>query len=226
MQYDWLLFDADSTLFDYQAGARCALEATFREKDQPFGLATLARFHRINDHFWKKFEQGLVDMEGLKTQRFTALLNELGLPGDPCTWNERYMDHLSEQAILIDGAEELVRTLSRSYRMAILTNGVSRVQRGRLGRSSIEACFDALVISEEVGATKPNRAYFEAAFRMIGNPPRERALMIGDSLSSDVRGAVDFGVAICWYNPQGVPPDPDLTVTYEIRTLSELHSIL
>ena len=127
---------------------------------------------------------------------------------------------------MIEGAQEVLDALRAKYRFAILTNGLQSVQRNRLAHSAIKNDIVALVISEEIGFAKPERGFFDAAFARIGNPPKERALMIGDSLSSDIQGASDYGIDSCWYNPdrQARPASP--AITYEITHLRELIALL
>jgi 2-haloacid dehalogenase len=137
-----------------------------------------------------------------------------------------YLQHLGMQAQLVDGALEVVRTLATSHRLAIITNGLTEVQRPRLAASAIREHVAALVISEEVGAAKPHRAIFDAAFARIGMPETSGVLMIGDSLSSDIAGGIGYGLDTCWYNPHGLPGRDDLVPTYEVRHLGELPPLL
>jgi HAD superfamily hydrolase (TIGR01549 family) len=127
---------------------------------------------------------------------------------------------------LVDGAEAVLKALRPRYQMAILTNGLKTVQRSRMARSVIRNYIDDVIISEEVGAAKPEAAFFDIAFEHLGQPAKTSALMIGDSLSSDMRGASRYGLDTCWYNPKRQPPPPDLALTYEISALGELEALL
>ncbi|MBU0596271.1 HAD-IA family hydrolase, partial [Candidatus Bipolaricaulota bacterium] len=127
---------------------------------------------------------------------------------------------------LIEGAERLVSSLAGRARLALITNGFAAVQRSRFARSTLTPFFEAVVISEEVGAAKPDPAIFDEAFRQMGNPAKDEVLMIGDSLTADIRGGIDYGIDTCWFNPHGGETPTDLEVTYDIRALDELLAIV
>ena len=224
--YTWLLFDADGTLFDYDKAEACALMAAFGDFGRTFTPAVLQAYRSINDSYWKKFERREVSISELTARRFADLFETLGLIGDPVAFNESYLNQLSRQTHLVPGADKVIPALARDYRLAILTNGVARVQRTRLKASPIGKYFKTLVISEDVGASKPSREYFDAAFTLLGNPRKDRVLMIGDSLSSDILGAIGYGIPACWYNPAGTALSPGMRVEAEIRNLEELLEIL
>jgi 2-haloacid dehalogenase len=159
-------------------------------------------------------------------RRFELLLEALQLAGSADDLNVAYVEQLGLCTDLIDGAYDVLQTLSKSSRIAIVTNGLEAVQRSRLMRSTIHPFIAELVISEEVGAAKPHPAFFDAAFARAGNPPRSEVLIIGDSLSSDIQGGVDYGIDTCWYNPTGEAASEGLSLNYEIRHLQELLTIL
>ena len=106
--------------------------------------------------------------------------------------------------------------------LALISNGLSEVKRPQIERFGFDRIFDAIVISAEVGAAKPSREIFDIAFDLLGKPPKESALMVGDSLTSDIKGGADYGIATCWYNPNGEVAGPDDRITHEIASLKEL----
>jgi 2-haloacid dehalogenase len=126
----------------------------------------------------------------------------------------------------MDGAYEVLEKLHGRCRIAVVTNGLEAVQRSRMSHSTIRPFITQLIISEEVGAAKPQAAYFDAAFARTGHPPKHDVLIIGDSLTSDMQGGVDYGIDTCWYNPAGEPRPESLPITYEIRNLHELLDIV
>ena len=224
--YTWLLFDADDTLFDYDQAEGVSLSGAFAQFGVPYSPEALPLYRRINDQMWEAFERGQITQAALATRRFEILFETLGLPAPPPTFSAAYLEHLGRCAFLIDGAEAVLRALQPRYRLAILTNGLKAVQRSRLERSAIRDCFTEVIISEEVGAAKPDAAFFDLAFERLGWPAKTEALMIGDSLTSDMRGASRYGLDTCWYNPTRQPPPADIALTYEIAALEELIALL
>ncbi len=225
-RYRWLLFDADDTLFDYGAAEAAALREAFELHGIPYGAEHLARYQRINLQAWRELEEGRITQAVLRTRRFEHLFATLGVTADAPAFAETYVDRMAAQAQLVDGALEVVRALAATHRLAIITNGLADVQRRRLAASPVRAHVAELVISDEVGAAKPHRAIFDAAFARIGMPSTSEVLMIGDSLSSDIAGGTSYGLDTCWYNPLGLPGRADLVPTYEVRHLLELPLLL
>ncbi len=226
MKYAWLLRDADGTLFDFDKAETDALAETFAEAGLPLTPDHAERYRQFNQQVWREFERGETTAEGLRTRRFRLLFDAIGLTADLTAISERYLYHLSNQPHLIDGALEVVVELCRRCRLAVLTNGLKAVQRPRMMRSAIQTYISELIVSEEVGAAKPGAAIFDAAFARMGQPARSEVLMIGDSLTSDVRGGFDYGIDTCWYNPIGLPLQGPATPTYEIHRLDELLTIV
>ncbi len=236
--YRWLLFDADNTLFDYDGAWVAALRDTFEELGLPFRPRYLAVYQRINHGVWQAFEAGAISSVAMRTRRFELLFNEIEAEAgevdgarevrevDAQEFSTRYLHHLATQSGLVEDALTVVRALHARYRLAIITNGFADVQRPRLAGSAIRDHISAIVISEEVGAAKPNRAIFDVAFDRMGEPRRDEVLMIGDSLTSDIAGGRGYGIDTCWYNPAALAADGAITSTYEIRRLPELLDLL
>lgn len=225
-RYRWLLFDADGTLFDYDQAEAGALARTFARFGLPLAPDTIAAYRAINHQLWQALEQGKVTPEALRTRRFELLFGATGIDADVERFSAAYLENLAEAAELVDGALEMLTELHGRYRLAIITNGLRSVQRGRLGRSAIRDLIDVLVISEEVGSAKPESGIFDAAFAAMGAPVRADVLMIGDSLTSDMRGACDYGIDACWYNPARRPRPNGLPIRYEIGRLKDLNELL
>lgn len=225
MKYQAALFDADDTLFDFPVCERLALERLFRELDivDPEGAD---RYHWINERCWKALERGEMSREELKVGRFRELLKPYGRAFDIPDVAFRYEMALSEQAQLLPGALEAVKRVAERMPVAIVTNGIARVQRGRMAISPLTPYVSALMISEEVGASKPDPKMIFAALEALGGVPAERALLIGDSLSSDMTAAARAGVDACWVNPDGVKNDRGIPVRYEVRSVLEAVPII
>jgi 2-haloacid dehalogenase len=224
-KYRWILFDADGTLFDYDRAEATALEETFRQFGCPFEPEYVGAYRQINSQIWRAFEQGRITQERLRTRRFEQLFQVAGANLDPALFSATYLELLAAQTELLDGAEAIVRALYGRVDLALITNGLMDVQRPRLARSALNGYFGAVIISEEVGSAKPHPEIFETAFARMGHPRKEAVLMVGDSLSSDIRGGLAYGLDTCWYNPAGQPHPVDLAITYEISRLDELLEI-
>jgi len=225
-KYTWLLFDADDTLFDYGQAEAGALRLTFEQLGVRFDPAYLPVYQRINRQIWQDFEQGKISAEALRTKRFELLFGAIGVSMDAERFSAAYLPNLATQSELTEGALEVVRALHSKYQLAIITNGLRDVQRPRLAQSAIRDYVADIVISEEVGAVKPERAIFDAAFQRMGQPGKDEVLLIGDSLTSDIAGGINYGLDTCWFNPEGKARRDGLVITYEIHRLIELLEIL
>ncbi len=226
MKYQWLFIDADDTLFDYQAAEKQALEQVFFDFGLGFSPACLECYQQINQRLWHEFELGHVTAGRLQIQRFEELRQSLNLAFDAGKISDAYLVALSHGTELLDGALETVLTLAERYQLALITNGLTKVQKPRLAGSKMANIFRAVIISEEIGVAKPDPAYFGHALGQAGWPDRSEVLVIGDSLNSDMRGAAQSGLDACWYNPQKKTLPPDLTVRFEIQHLSQLLTFL
>ena len=224
MTYTWFLFDADGTLFDYDKSEPVALADTFAQFGYAFDAMYLDAYRTINGQLWRDFELGTIEQERIKVLRFERLLAAIGLASalDAAEFSVRYLENLGNCTHLIDGAERLIAALRDSVRLALITNGLQAVQRSRLAQSSIGDAFEVIVISEEVGHSKPHSGIFDVAFARMGHPSKDEVLIIGDSLTSDIKGGSDYGIDTCWYNPAGASRPMDVLITYEIHALDEL----
>jgi 2-haloacid dehalogenase len=228
--YTWLLFDADGTLFDFDSAEAQALQLTLNEASDHLGPQDLAAyrmvFKRINGDLWRLFEDGGISQDTLKVARFAKLVDETGLSGDPQAMSAMYLANLALNSDLLPGAESVLETLSGHFQMAIITNGLKAVQLSRFGRATITSHFAAVIISEEVGAAKPDPRIFDVAFDEMDQPKREEVLIIGDSLTSDIAGGINYGIDTCWYNPQGRPRPAGMVIHYEVQNLFQLPKLL
>jgi 2-haloacid dehalogenase len=226
MKYRWLLFDADGTLFDYDRAEAMALAATFEQFGYPFNEELLSEYRHINGGLWQDFEKGAISQKKLKTERFKQLCQFLGLELDPSSLSQLYLKNLGQGTFLIDGATETVKKLTNHFKLAIITNGLKDVQNPRIADSSLQKYFPVIIISEEVGAAKPDKKIFDIAFQMMGDPIKEEVLLIGDSLTSDIAGAMNYGIDSCWFNPDRQRRPSGLIIQHEINKLSDLLDLL
>lgn len=226
MKYDWIFFDADGTLFDYDAAEAAALEGAFEACGLPYESEIRPLYSEINAGIWRDFELGRIGQKELKTARFDRLFDAVGLTADSTEFSRHYLAILGAQTSLLDGAESLVASLAVNVRMLLITNGLAEVQVPRFAASSIRDCFAEIVISGEIGLAKPDPAIFDFAFDRIDRPARDRVLMIGDNLGSDILGGANYGLDTCWFNPAGVANGHGVEPTYEIRELHEILDLL
>ena len=225
MPYDIVLLDADATLFDYQKTEYAALRSTCEAFSIPFGEALLARYHVINDALWKAFERGETTQEQLRVERFQQLFSGQGISVDCAAFNRRYVQGLGEGTYLLDGALELCRLLhTKGLPLYIVTNGTVDTQKRRLAHSEIAPYITAMFISQEVGFQKPRREFFERVFAQIGNPDPDRIILLGDSLTSDMRGGRNAGIATCWFAPEEA--EDTVGCDYRISRLMDFPAIV
>ncbi len=226
MPYPYLLFDADNTLFDFDQAERNAHLLLCRAHGLAFSEEGYQLYHKCNADLWRDFDRGLCTKEYLLVERFRRYLAITGERADPEALNRDHLRALGEGAMLLPGAEELCRVLSRDHRLYLLTNAVASVQKTRFANSAIAPYFQGVFISEEVGVGKPDSAYFDYVFHAVPGLARDNALVIGDSLTSDIQGANNAGLPCCWFNPKGQPRPQGLRIDYEIRALEELYAIV
>ncbi|MBQ8397315.1 MAG: YjjG family noncanonical pyrimidine nucleotidase [Clostridia bacterium] len=224
--YTWLLFDADGTLLDFEKAERCALCEALAAHGVEATEEVITTYSAINDAIWKKIETGEFDRANLNRVRFSQLAERFGFTYDADQLGRDYFASMATQGHLIDGALALCQALKSRYSLAIITNGTASVQHGRLDGTPLLACMEGHFISQEVGAEKPSPAFFDAVEAAIPGFDRARALVIGDSLSSDIAGGIAAGIDTCWYNPAGKPAPADRTPTYTVANYDELRALL
>ena len=226
MNYPYLLLDADNTLFDFDRANRIAFQEVCQRCDIPDSDSLFLQYEQINNSLWAAFDRGECSKDFLVVERFRRFLDAIGLKRDPALCNDIHLHSLGQSTLLLPYAEEVCRTLSQEHRLYIVTNAVASVQRSRLSCSAVAPYITAAYISEEAGASKPSRAYFDYVFSQIPGISRENCLLVGDSLSSDIQGANNAGLPCCWYNPHGAARPDALRIDYEIRDLRQLYDIV
>jgi len=225
-KYQTLLFDVDDTLLDFKAAERTALHLLFEEQKIPLTDEITARYKTINQGLWKSFEEGKIDRDEVVNTRFSILFEEYGQEVDGSLFEQNYRRYLEEGDQLILGAFELIQNLQSEYDLYIVTNGVSKTQDKRLRNSGLHSFFKDIFVSEDTGYQKPMKEYFDYVFARISNFSVEKGLIIGDSLSADIKGGQLAGLDTCWFNPAKKPNHTGIVPTYEIQSLNELYQIL
>lgn len=223
MKYPYLLFDADDTLFDFQASSSRAFDTMCRMNGIPNTPDVYQLYHEINAVLWRAFDRGEVSKDYVTHERYIRFLKALELERDPNKCNRDYLSALGENVFPLPHAEEVCRELAkRGHYLYIITNAVASVQRSRLKRCSFGGLFQEAFISEDAGASKPNPAYYQYVRARLPEISPENTLIIGDSLATDIQGANNAGLPCCWFNPSGKAAPEDLTIHHEIRDLREL----
>lgn len=226
MRYETVLLDLDHTLFDSDRSEIAAFQRALETAGVPDCLHLLPRYQRINLDLWAAVERGEIEPAAVRTGRFERFIEAADIDADAARMADEFVAGLAASGDLYRGARELVERLSACVRLGLITNGFSEVQRARLERLGIAGHFDTITISAEVGAAKPAQRIFEAAFDGLGAPDKETALMVGDSLASDIRGGAAYGIATCWFNPDAKRNDGAQRPTHEIAALSELPDLI
>ena len=221
-----VFLDLDDTLLDFRRAERQAITRTLRHFQVEPTPEVLDRYHEINREQWELLEEGKLTRAQVLTRRFDLLFGELGRPCASQEVRDVYEVFLSQGHYFIPGAPELLEELSPRYDLYLASNGTAVVQAGRLESAGITRYFKGIFISEKMGANKPSPASFQACFDAIPGFDPAAAVMVGDSLTSDIRGARSVGLQSCWFNPQGLPPRPDIPADYTIRSLAELPPLL
>lgn len=224
--YSILLFDADNTLFNFDAGNRRAFSEVCRICHLPDTDELFHAYEAVNAEMWSAFDRGECTKDFLVVERFRLFLERAGLQADPVQCNKIHLSTLATNTVLLPHALEVCRTLAQTHSLYIVTNAVAAVQKARLAASDLRPYITDAFISEDAGASKPSVAYFDYVFSRIPGIARENCLLIGDSPSSDLQGANNYGIPCCWYNPRGLARPDGMRINYEIRDLPELLPIV
>ncbi len=221
-----VLFDLDDTLFDFHKAEKIALTKTLVH----FGIdpteETLALYSTINAAHWKRLELGEISREEVKVGRYRELFETIGVECDPVKATAYYESMLAIGHYFMPGAPELLEELYRKYRLYIVSNGTAKVQEGRIGSSGIAKYMDGIFISQILGANKPDKQFFDICFAEIPDFLLSETVIIGDSLSSDIKGGINAGITTVWFNPKGIENDNDIKPDYTIKELSEVPGLL
>lgn len=221
-----LFFDLDDTLLDFKAGEAIAIRQTLSRSGIDPTAEMTALYSAINQSQWELLEEGKLTRDQVLLRRFDLLFETLGIPGDSRQTQETYETLLAQQHPFLPGARELLEELFPKYPMYLVSNGTATVQDQRLRDADLGRYFRRVFISERVGVDKPHREFFLRCFSEIPDFSPDQGLIIGDSLTSDMRGGNNAGLHTCWFNPKHKPRRPDIPVEYEISALSELPALL
>lgn len=220
-----ILFDLDDTLLDFKKSEHSALTKTLINLDIEPSEENISTYSRINAEQWKLLELGKITRDEVRLRRYSLFFEAIGISRDPKVAGAYYEDKLSNECFLIDGAIETLDELFGKYSLYVVSNGNAHVQRGRIKCADLAKYFDGIFISHEIGYTKPSVEFFNFCFENIKDFKREKTVIVGDSLSSDIKGGKNAGITTIWFNPDGIDAG-DMRPDYEIKSIYDLPSLI
>lgn len=226
MKYSTVFLDMDRTIFDFDAAEKDSFFTAFNNFIGRCNENIYNEYHKINSFYWKEFELGHVNISDLKIMRFSDLFKKLNINFSGKEFNEYYIENLSQSPQIYEGSKEVCKYLKNKYKVIILTNGIAKNQRNRLKLSHIDNYIDYAVISEEIGAAKPQKEIFSFAMKKSGETDKNKIIMIGDDLNADIKGAKNFGIASIWTNYTHNPNTSNVKPDFEISDIQEIYNIL
>lgn len=221
MHYDIVLMDIDNTLLDFDAGTAESLRSLLASFGLELTEQRLARFFEINNALWTAYEHGEIEKSYIFPTRFQQYLGEMGVQTDYLAANGMYAKGLSESAILLPNALWLLDRLKGRVKLCAVTNGVTTTQLPRLAKSGLDRYFDHVFISEQMGCKKPEKEFFDQVFAAIGPVDKNRCIILGDSLTSDMQGGRNAGIATCYFGKS-----PDHRCDFCITELTQFPSVI
>ncbi len=224
--YRYLLFDADDTIFDFSLAEKTALKTAMIECGLVFKDEYVPIYSKMNLEMWKRLERKEITKKELIDTRFLNFFKLIGIDDDGQKMKKSYADNLGKQCHVIPGAKELLLRLKDGHRICLITNGLKAVQTGRLVKSGIDRIVDGIFISEEVGFEKPDKRYFDFVKSRIPGFKDNEAIVIGDSLTSDIKGGNNAGIDTIWFNRKNETNDHVAEPTYEAKTFDEIFNII
>jgi putative hydrolase of the HAD superfamily/5'-nucleotidase len=222
MIYEWVLFDADDTLFHFDAFA--GLQMMFADFDVSFTQQDYEEYQLVNKPLWVEYQNGTITAQQLQHRRFDAWAVKLQV--SPMELNSAFLSAMAKVCAPLEGAVSLLNSLKGKAKLGIITNGFTELQQVRLERTGLKSYFDLLVISEQIGIAKPHPGIFEHALSNMGNPQKDRVLMVGDNPDSDILGGMNAGIHTCWINAHNKPVPEGIAPHYQVSSLIELESLL
>lgn len=227
MSFKVILWDIDGTLLDFHKSEVAAIRTLFIKHG--LGICTdemLADYRTINRSYWQRLERNQLSKPEVLVGRFREFFGKYGLNTDcAAAFNDDYQLALGDTVHYFPGAWETVTALKGSVLQCAVTNGTAVAQHKKLAASGLDAIFDDIFISDEIGLEKPSSAFFDAVWTKIGTFDPDEVLIVGDSLTSDIQGGNNVGIRTCWFNPQGDPLPKNLRIDHDIRCISEVLDI-
>lgn len=222
----YVLVDLDDTIFNFRLAEKTAVDDALKRSGVQTSEKMLSRYSEINLSQWKLHELGKLTKPQVKTERFRILSDEFGLSLNPEKTTALYESILGTKGFLLDGAEDFLKTLKKKFSVYAVSNGGVRTQHNRLTASGVKDYFDGVFLSEEIGSPKPNKDFFDFVARSISNFNAEYAVLVGDSLSSDVKGGITANIKTIWFNPENAENLSPYKPNFTVRSLKEAEKII
>lgn len=222
MKYDWILFDADETLFNFDAFK--GMQLMFERMGVDFSQDDFEQYQQINKPLWVDYQNGTITADDIKHIRFKGYAEQLNTTTSAL--NSAFLDAMADICSMLPQARELLDALAGKAKLGIITNGFTELQEIRLARMGLSDRFEHVVISEQVGVAKPDAGIFDYTMAKIGQPCKTKVLMVGDNLHSDVLGGLNYGFDTCWLNRTEQAECADIVPSYTVTCLSQLQAIL
>lgn len=226
-QIKWILFDLDNTLLDFSSASKAAFRQTFQDHGLTDSDQHYQVYSTINGQLWSDFEQNKVTAQQIRGLRFARLFEHLQITDQSgLNFNAAYLKNMIKQSKAYPGVVPLLEKLQQTYRMSIVTNGLKEVQRARIDRLKMTAYFESIIVSDEIGHSKPDRTFFDHVFASVKHPPAlEETLIVGDSLSSDIKGGIQYGIQTCWIS-HGKTNHSEHLPDYSIASVDAINQFL
>lgn len=229
-KYEYILFDADGTLYDFPTAEKNAIQETWSAHKIPINETTLSCFHKHNGFCWKQLEEGTIGYDVLPNKRFQLMFDELGYSHlDPPKFNDEYISNITKHTKLFPQSLEVLKTLqNRGYKLFIITNGIYTFQREPFYREETKEIFSQVFYSSKLNVCKPNKKFFDKVFKELGldeisvDERKQKVIVIGDSLTSDIQGGINASLDTIWYNPNNLPVNEKVTPTFVVNQLVDL----
>lgn len=213
--YEWILFDADETLFHFDSKA--AIKHMFERLEIIYSEEEYNEYKRLNQSLWIEYQNAMITIQDIKDHRFAKWAKKFNITTQRL--NSEFINSMAEISNVLPGAYELLENLHSKYKLGIITNGMTNLQEARLQKTNCRQFINLLIISEEVGSSKPNFAIFDFAHQKMEYPDKKRVLIVGDNPDSDIIGGQNFGFDTCWYNPTNKPTPDNIKPTYVVTEL-------
>ena len=221
-----VLLDIDNTLIDFNECARHSIIKIFNDFNLPYCNNVFETFIRENIKIWKRLENGEITKTYLRANRWNIILEKLNIVFDGSLIEELFEKSIAESAYEVQGAKELLEYLSKKHQLCVVSNGFRAVQENRLNISGFRKYFNKMFFSEDIGISKPQKEFFDYCFNSLNNPPKEDVILIGDSLSADILGGINYNIKTIWFNKNNETCPDNIKPTYIVRALTEIEDII